>query len=122
MELIESVSDIRPQQLSDMPRGGLSSDPTPRAAGELIKLKERYGERIAEHNADISEELQFASAMDDALKSLNPNEMRVIELHYSKEKQYQAIARKMGYSVESVKKFHRSAIEKLHPLISVKVL
>lgn len=121
-ELIESAADIRPQQLCDMPKGNGTSDPTPQAADRMSGLEERYRERIKELTEDIGKELDFARAIDGATKVLSAIESVVIDLKYKRENQYEQIARKTGYCLDSVKKIERAAIDKLREVIKIELL
>lgn len=121
-ELIESVADIRPQQLSGMPHGGGTSDPTQRAAFAMDGLKERYEARVSELAEDIQKELDFAKAIDGAVKVLDAAEMGIIELRYKKGKRYEQIAEDTRYSVDHVKRIEREAIDKLSEEIKIEIL
>lgn len=120
-DLMESVADIKPQQLTGMPHSGKTTDTTQRAALELSGLKERYEERVSELAEEIRKELALASAIDSTMQTLNAKEQAVIDLRYKKTRQYEQIAKSTGYAEDHVKRIEREAIDKLSELIKITI-
>ena len=117
-ELIESVSDVRPQDMTGTPKGTTFSDPTVRSAERMAMLEELYNERIAELTDGIEHELLFAGSMDDAMRELSPVEAAVIDLRYKRQLSYEKIADELNYSKRNVEQIEGAAITKIEKNIS----
>lgn len=111
--LIESAADVHTQQLTGMPHGGETSDPTERAAMRTIKLKEVYEGRIDALIAEINEETRFLAMMDYALKSITYSEREIIDLRYKNELTFDEVAERTAYSTRRVQQLEKAAIDKL---------
>lgn len=124
--LIESVYDLKPPKLSDMPKAQGRSDPTALTVEQATQLKERYNDRIKELINDISSELAFVSFIDSALDEFPTLEKNVIELRYkrfaeTRQDPWVKTARLMDKSVDWAKALERSAIDRLMDYIDVEV-
>lgn len=120
-EMLENVTDIKPQALTGMPKGNTTSDPTQRAAERLATLKEHVAEEIDYLSTEIESMLDFDMAMRGCVRSLNQTEITIIDMKYHGGKQYEQIAREIGYCEDHVKRLERGAIDKLIPMISIEI-
>ena len=118
-ELIDSVSDIKPQVLTGMPIGSEVSSPTERNAERLRSLKERYAERIIDLTAEIDDELAFAAAVESAMGDFTPIEKTVLDFKYKHERRVRVVADRLRYSVAQIENIERGAVDKLRKRISV---
>lgn len=117
--LIESAADIRPQQLTGMPHGSGSTDPTERAAARIAQLREMYSDRIAELSSDIDEEMRFYTAVSTAVETLEYTGQTIIDMKYRRELNYDRIAERTGYTPRRVQQIEREAVDKLLKLIVI---
>ena len=115
---IESAADIKPQCLTGMPHSGTTSDPTPRAAEKIARLREKLQERINKLVDDTATDLEMQSTIDDAVRSLGGIEQLVINAKYKQRKKYEQIAEELGYCVDRVKQIDGDAVDKIAEKIS----
>ncbi len=118
-ELIDSAADIRPQQLTGMPHGGGTSDPTQRSAERIEKLKEIYALRIDELTGEIDEEIRFCMAIEEVVRSFTFEEQSVVDMRYKREFNFEKIAERTRYSSRRVQQIEQSAVDKLRKHIAV---
>lgn len=125
-EKLESVTDIKPQCLTGMPRGNEISNPTERAAERLATLKEHFADEIDYLSTEIERTLDLDMQVKQCVQSLEPIEQTIIELRYRSSDQnggktYEQIAREIGYSEDHVKRLERVAIDKLSLMILIEI-
>lgn len=111
--LIESAADIRPQQLTGMPNGGGTSDPTGRAAERITRLRRMYEQRIEELTVEIDDEMRFCSAIDEIVRSLDYEEQNVVDMKYKREFNFEKIAERTRYSTRRVQQIEKVAVDKV---------
>lgn len=111
LENRKQTSDtLKATTISDMPHGSGTSDPTYEAVERAI---ERYEERIAEIIKRIDWLLDTKGYIEDKLKALNIEEMRVIELRYFRGYKMRRLPYIIHFSLQHCYRIHDEAINKM---------
>lgn len=113
INLINGAADMRIPMLTGMPHGSDTGDPTPLAANKLDELKRMYARRIDEIQQDIEAELRFCRAMDTAIRSIDVQEARILEMRYKREMSHERIATETSYSKSQIKRIEQEAVDNL---------
>lgn len=117
-EEIEALYDLRPQQLTGMPRGSGVSDSTPAAA----QRASREAKRLEKKRQRLEDELQklnyWAGMIEFEVMCLPSLEYEVIRLRYvkygtAKRGYWERIARQLYISPDWAKKLERQAVDRL---------
>lgn len=101
---------LKATTITDMPRGGTTSDPTYQAVERAIDI---YGERIETIIKRIDWLLATKGYIEDKLKVLNNEEMRVIELRYFRGYKMKRVPYIMHFSLQHCYRIHYEAINKM---------
>lgn len=101
---------LKATTITDMPLGGGTSDPTYEAVERAI---DRYGERIKEITARINWLLDTKGYIEDKLKALDSEEMRVIELRYFRGYKMKRLPYIIHFSLQHCYRIHDSAFKKM---------
>lgn len=105
-ELEANLCSVGGSGLDGMPRSSGPGDPTGRAALQLLTLKERYHDKLAELTAM---QLQIEQAID----SLAPVERKLLRHRYIEGLGWEAVCVAMGYSWRQTHRLHSAALNKL---------
>jgi hypothetical protein len=105
--LREVEQSAKIQQLSDMPKGSARDSDLSDVLVKIENLQDKIDDKIVE---SLSIRLDIESLIVD-LDS--PEEADVLRMKYIELKPWKVIASEVNYSIQSAKRYHRSAIEKL---------
>ena len=117
MLICDAVAGLNGRVMDDMPHGTGITDPTQRAAAELVKMHEAFAERAEGIRGQINTLLRDEWMVDCLLDELPDNRRDVIVYKYRGRKKYHEIAREMGCTFENAKKIERAAVESLINMI-----
>lgn len=109
--LISAARGLHEIQTNGMPRGNQKSDPTQNSAEEVIRLEEEYREVLMRIQTDIANELDFADGVSQMVNQLPYRHREIVERRYRMGDSTERIGYDMGYSVRSVQRFEREAID-----------
>lgn len=110
---MQSALSLRCQNLDGMPHGGQVTDPTARAAEQLLHLTERYAEAVETAERRIADALDLKDAVDEALDLLSERQVRVLEYRYRGGRSWTWIGRMLGCDTDSARRIERKAVDRL---------
>lgn len=105
---------LKTQNITGMPHGSGLSDPTYQAVEQIIT---KWDNEIREMAEEVNRLIENKRAVDIALKTLQWNEYRVIELHYIIGLTLERVATEMSYTYKHVTRLHGWALEKIRKVV-----
>lgn len=113
----DAAAGLKERVMDNMPHGAGITDPTQRAAQELIKVHNLFMARIEKARKQISTLLRDEWMVDCLLDELPNNFREVLTLKYRDRMTYIGVAQEMGCTDENVKKLERMAVDMLGGMI-----
>ena len=120
IELEEDIRDLRrkieygrsisSRRLDTVPIEGRISKPTEEKA---IKNIDRYEEEIRETEEKIKRLMYNKELVDDFINSLEITEQRLINMRYSKRKNWQAVSMKIYLSIRQCYRVHNKILDRM---------
>lgn len=109
-EVVAAERELKVSELSDMPRGNGISDTTYKKVEKIIDC---YSKQVAKIETNIEGLFYKKNMIEELVKSLDPNERKIIELKYFKKYKWWMIQHTMNYSRTQCFNIHDKAIIKM---------
>lgn len=112
-ELVARNTGVAAAVLSGMPHGSEITNPTQRAALELMQLAEAYADTVEITKQSLQRELRLKRCIDEMLAELSEVQREIIRLRYKGGNNWVFIGIKMNLNEIWVKKLEARAIDKI---------
>jgi hypothetical protein len=113
-QIVDQIAQIRAtmespriQAMDGMPRGSGGGDAMAGIVAELIKLEEKYTDKLHRLNATLAEVEDMIGSLED------PVERRLMRCRYIEGMVWEEVCVEMGYSWRQTHRHHGTALDKL---------
>lgn len=116
LTMIDDMRELTGRSIDGMPRATTTTQPTERAAMNVI---EAYDEAVKTINESIEQATGLKRCIDELADLLPPDQQKVLELRYIDQKSWVVTAHKMNYSQAQVERIENAAIDKLSGCMTI---